>query len=182
MTHKLIEESRVIRIERLAPGDEWRLKSIRLRALADAPAAFGTTFEDASVLPHEDWERQMKELATFIATSDGCDAGIVRGVRHDEQRDSACLISMWVAPEFRRQGVAAALIDAVVQWAKELRFRRLVLDVTEGNSAAMSVYRKKGFTANGIISTLPHPRQHILEHQLEMMLEPAAKDERQSNL
>lgn len=157
----------MIRIVRLAPGDEERLRAIRLRALADAPEAFGTTLEEAIAKPLGDWQRQLKQLATFIVTLDSVDIGIARGARHDNQSDAACLISMWVAPEFRRQGVAAALIDSVVAWAKTEKFRRLVLDVTENNVPAMSLYRKKGFVTNGVISTLPPPRQHTREYQLE---------------
>jgi GNAT superfamily N-acetyltransferase len=160
----------VVEILSLAPGDEERLRAIRLRALANAPEAFGTTLEEASAKPLDDWQRQLKQLVTFIAAFDNSDIGIARGARHANQSDAACLISMWVAPEFRRQGVAAALIDSVVAWAKTEKFRRLVLDVTESNVPAMSLYRKKGFAANGVIGVLPPPRQHIREYQLEKML------------
>jgi GNAT superfamily N-acetyltransferase len=160
----------VIKIVRLSPGDEQRLRTIRLRALADAPVAFSTTLEEASAKPLEDWVCQLKQLVTFIAMIGSEGVGIARGVPHDSASDAACLISMWVAPEFRRQGVAAALLESVVAWAKIKGFRRLVLDVTEGNAPAMSLYRKKGFVPNGIISALSPPRQHIREYQLERML------------
>jgi GNAT superfamily N-acetyltransferase len=45
------------KIERLSAGDEERLRAIRLQALSDSPDAFGTTFNEASVLSVTDWRR-----------------------------------------------------------------------------------------------------------------------------
>ena len=159
-----------IEIERLFAGDEQRLRAIRLRALADAPEAFGTTFAEANALGAADWREQLEQLTTFVATSGNSDVGIARGVCHPDHSDAAYLITMWVAPEFRRQGVGAALIDSVVKWARSEGFRRIVLNVVESNAAALLLYRKNGFAANGNFGALPPPRQHIRECQLEMTL------------
>jgi ribosomal protein S18 acetylase RimI-like enzyme len=158
------------RIEQLSTGDEGRLRSIRLRALSDTPDAFGTTFDEASARPCEDWQRQLDELVTFVAADGECDLGIARGARHDNWNDTAYLLSMWVAPEVRRRGIAAALVDSVIDWATANGFSRLLLDVAEGNLAAIALYTKKGFVANGTLGTLPPPRQHIRELQFEMQL------------
>ncbi len=158
------------KIERLKAGDGERLRSIRLRALADAPEAFETTFEEAAAKTLESWEGQLQELATFVATADGCDVGMARGAHHDQRRDTGYLISMWVAPEARRRRIAADLIDAVVGWARSEGFSRLILDVAEGNAPAVALYIHKGFVPNGTFSTMPPPREHIREIQLEMRL------------
>jgi ribosomal protein S18 acetylase RimI-like enzyme len=138
--------------------------------LADSPDAFGTTFEEASALSFEDWQRQLEHLATFVATADHRVIGMARGVSHDDISDTAYLFSMWVAPEARRRGIATALIDTVVGWAIANGFRRLVLDVAESNAAAFALYSKKGFIPNGTLSTLPPPGQHVRECQLEIEL------------
>jgi GNAT superfamily N-acetyltransferase len=158
------------RIERLKAGDGERLRAIRLRALADAPEAFATTLEEAACKPLEGWERQLHELPTFVATAGGCDFGMARGAHHDQWRDTGYLISMWVAPEARRRGIATDLIDAVVGWARSEGFVRLILDVAEGNTPAMALYTHKGFVPNGTIGRLPPPREHIREIQVEMRL------------
>jgi GNAT superfamily N-acetyltransferase len=163
----------ITKIERLISGDERRLRAIRLRALADTPDAFATTYEEASSLTVEEWQRQLEQFATFVATAGAGDIGIVRGARPDNDNDTAYLVSMWVAPEMRRQGVAAALVDCVVEWASTEGYRRLVLDVVESNIAAMALYSMKGFVANGTLGTLPPPRQHIRECQLEKKLASA---------
>jgi GNAT superfamily N-acetyltransferase len=157
-------------IEQLVAGDGERLRAIRLRALRDAPDAFGATLEEAEARPPEDWDDQLEQLATFVATLDGCDMGLVRAVHHDHLRDAGCLISMWVEPEGRRQGIGSALVDAVVNWARTRGLKRLLLDVVERNTPAIALYARKGFVPSGAIGTLPPPRDHIREIQLVMML------------
>jgi ribosomal protein S18 acetylase RimI-like enzyme len=158
------------KIERLSVGDEGRLRQIRLRALRDAPEAFETTFAEANARPFESWQQQLEQLATFVAVADDLDVGMARGTPHDERNDTAYLISMWVAAEARHRGVGSALIEAVAAWAREEGFRRLVLDVAEGNVAALTLYTRAGFVAIGLVGTLPPPRQHIREIQMARTL------------
>lgn len=159
-----------VKIERLESGHGERLRSIRLRALADAPDAFGTTWNEASGEPPESWERQLRQMATYVATAAGRDIGLARGAPHDSAIDSGYLISMWVDPKVRRQGIAARLIDAVVVWARAENLKRLVLDVAESNLPALALYSRKGFMPNGNRGCLEPPREHIREIQLELPL------------
>jgi GNAT superfamily N-acetyltransferase len=158
------------RIERLHVGEWDRLRAIRLRALADAPAAFATASAECERLSPEDWRRQLHELPTFVAALDGRDAGMVRNCRDADRPDTAWLLSMWVAPDARRRGVGQCLIAAAVAWARESRFRRMLLEVGDANTAAIALYASMGFVANGRVSTLPPPREHITEHQRELLL------------
>jgi len=59
-------------------GEGERLRTIRLRALHDAPDAFGATLEEAEARPLESWDEQLEKIATFVATTGGCDQGLVR--------------------------------------------------------------------------------------------------------
>jgi GNAT superfamily N-acetyltransferase len=159
-----------VKIERLTAGSGERLRSIRLRALTDVPDAFGTTLAEAAAEPRESWESQIEQMATFVATAAGCDLGLARGARHDRLPDTGYLLSMWVAPEARRQGTAAELVGAVIDWARKERLNRLVLDVAENNQPALALYTHEGFVPNGTHGTLPAPRAHVREIQLEMRL------------
>jgi GNAT superfamily N-acetyltransferase len=155
-------------IERLEP-DEWeRLKAIRLRALADAPDAFGSTVEEVRVWPDTRWQEQCRTIATFVAVIDGGDVGMVRGVASTEYHDAAFLISMWVAPTARRQGVGSALVDSLTAWADAGGFSRLLLDVADTAPGAIALYASKGFVANGHRGNMPPPRVHISEHRREL--------------
>ena len=159
-----------IDIERLAANEGQRLRTIRLRALGDAPDAFGTTYDEAAARPLDSWSAQLKEIATFAAVVDGEDVGLVRGARDESQSDAAWLISMWVSLEVRGQGVGEGLIDAVVEWARNSGARRVLLDVGDHNQAAIALYARKGFEPNGTTGSLPAPRSHIREHQRELKL------------
>lgn len=159
-----------VQIESLVPGDEARLRAIRLRSLIDSPNAFAATYAEVSSFSLEVWRDQLNRMATFIATAGQGDVGIVRGARHDDIDDTAYLLSMWVAPEMRRQGIAGALIDALIEWARQKKFRRMVLDVAETNLGARTLYERKGFVANGHHDSPPPPHEHIREFQLELLL------------
>ena len=159
-----------IDIKRLAADEGLRLRTIRLRALADAPDAFGSTYDETAARPMDSWTKQLQEIDTFVAAVDGEDVGLVRGAHDDLRPDAAWLISMWVAPEARGQGVGEALIDAVVEWARVRGARRMLLDVGDHNQPAIALYARKGFEPNGTIGSLPTPRSHIREHQRELQL------------
>ncbi len=159
-----------IDIQRLAAHEAPRLRAIRLRALAESPDAFATTCDEAAALPPDSWAAQLQSMATFAAVVDGEDVGLVRGVRDDARTDTAWLISMWVAPEVRGQGVGEALVDAVVEWARAGGARRVLLDVGDHNRPAIALYSRMGFEPNGRTGSLPAPRSHIREHQRELRL------------
>jgi ribosomal protein S18 acetylase RimI-like enzyme len=158
---------------RLTPDEPQRLREIRLRALRDAPDAFGSTLAENEGRPRSIWVRQLTELPTFVAVVDGEDVGMVRGARDEADPDDvAWLLSMWVAPEARGRGIGSALVDALTGWARSERFRRVLLDVADDNHAAIGLYAGKGFVPTGRTGALPPPRQHVSEHErvLELLL------------
>ena len=150
-----------VQIEQLSVGDGQRLRAIRLRALQDAPQAFATTFEEAAARPLDDWDSHLEQIATFVAVTSGSDVGLVRGTRHEQLPNAGYLISMWVAPEARRQGTGSALVGAVIQWARAQGLDRLLLDVAEMNAAAIALYTRNGLRSNWrdrLAATTPRPR------------------------
>ncbi len=138
-----------MQIDRLSP-DAWsRLKAIRLRALTDAPHAFGTTLTDSAAWPDAVWQRQARELVTFVAVLDGEDVGMVRCVASSAETEVAELLSMWVAPDARRRGVGVSLVDAVIDWAREEGLQRVALQVRDANVDAVAFYARCGFVRDG---------------------------------
>lgn len=59
------------------------------------------------------------------------------------------LQAMLVAPEWRRHGLGASLLQAVVQQAQQWGTERLLLEVRAGNAAAMRLYHRAGFVEEG---------------------------------
>ena len=74
------------------------------------------------------------------------------------------LISMWVAPEARRRGVARAVISAIAAWATG-SFDVLGLTVMPDNVDARTVYERNGF----VLSDEPGPTLPDGRHELVMV-------------
>ncbi|WP_353150441.1 GNAT family N-acetyltransferase [Chryseobacterium sp.] len=52
---------------------------------------------------------------------------------------------MYTNPEFRRRGLATAVVIELEKWAKELGFKKAVLETSRELKDAISVYEKIGF-------------------------------------
>lgn len=139
---------------RFATPEEWeRVRDVRLRALADAPDAFGRTFAEERDASEADWRAFIEgwEGATnamAVAESDGTWVGMALGSRTADEPE-AHLYAMWVEPGRRRQGIGERLVDAVLGWARSWGARSVVLGVTETNEGAATFYRNLGFEDSG---------------------------------
>ncbi len=63
--------------------------------------------------------------------------------------DETDMMNLAVAPQFRRQGVGEALVNALVASLKERGSRCLTLEVRDSNDAARALYAKLGFVEIG---------------------------------
>jgi ribosomal protein S18 acetylase RimI-like enzyme len=139
---------------RVAGPEEWeRARDLRLRALADAPDAFGSSLERERAFGEAEWRAWILgwEGATnrFVACeADGEWVGMAVGSRASREPD-AHLYGMWVDPARRRQGVGEGLVAEVVGWARSWGARSVLLGLTEGNEAAEAFYRGLGFEDTG---------------------------------
>jgi ribosomal-protein-alanine N-acetyltransferase len=64
--------------------------------------------------------------------------------------DEVELQSIAVDPSVRRQGIGAALLETLVEWAREEGYRTLHLEVRAGNVPALALYRHFGFVQTGL--------------------------------
>ena len=77
--------------------------------------------------------------------------GIVCGyVGSQTVLDETDMMNIAVHPDFRRKGIAAALIAELVRLLKERGSRILRLEVRESNAPAISLYETLGFTQLGL--------------------------------
>lgn len=63
--------------------------------------------------------------------------------------DEAEVLTIAVAPAFRRQGAATALLDEACRWLEAGGTQRLFLEVAADNIAAVTLYARYGFTRSG---------------------------------
>ncbi|HSR40442.1 MAG TPA: GNAT family N-acetyltransferase [Phnomibacter sp.] len=52
---------------------------------------------------------------------------------------------MWVVPAFRGKGIASEILKALEDWARELGYRRCVLETGKKQVEAMHLYPKNGY-------------------------------------
>ncbi len=63
--------------------------------------------------------------------------------------DEAEILSVGVAPEWQRRGIARQMIEGLVRAAQRAEVRRLYLEVAADNTPALKLYKGLGFSAAG---------------------------------
>jgi GNAT superfamily N-acetyltransferase len=86
------------------------------------------------------------ETVTFVAEDGGIVVGELLAV---PRRSGVVGIAVSVAEGSRRRGVATALFEAVIEWARDAGYAELELDVQESNEPARALYAKVGFVDTG---------------------------------
>lgn len=141
-------------IRRIRIEEAPRFRELRLRALSDAPSAFGETKDEALRRGPGEWETLVIEGANsdvsiiFVAEYSGNLVGCATGW-NGKYYPREQLGAMWVAPEWRGRGVAERLVIAVIDWLNDLGADVVRLSVTLGNEAAARFYRRLGFMETG---------------------------------
>jgi GNAT superfamily N-acetyltransferase len=147
-------------VRRITTLDGMLLRRVRLEALEDAPSAFSSTFDLEAGRTDAEWvERAVagsrgRDRATFFGMVDDQVVGLVGGFRPEAASTAVEMVSMWVAPDARRSGVGAALVDSVRAWAVEPDALSIWAGVMRGNDAAQRLYSSKGFAERGSIRPL----------------------------
>lgn len=95
------------------------------------------------------WELDDGKGATFLAVDKTGDRTGYVNVREgsDEVLGEACgyIALLAVKQEHEGRGIAKALVERAEQWAREMGFRRLALDVFASNDHALKFYERAGF-------------------------------------
>jgi ribosomal protein S18 acetylase RimI-like enzyme len=161
----------MITLERLSSENVEAFRTVRLAALKDTPSAFGSIYAKESKLTDEDWGQKVSHWSSdrstaYIAMESGKACGIAGGFVSDDDATAVSLISMWVSPTHRKQGVGRTLVSSIGDWATRKNARTLQLLVTNNNEAAIKFYQRLGFELTG--NTEPYPNDTALL-ELEMV-------------
>jgi ribosomal protein S18 acetylase RimI-like enzyme len=148
-------------VRRLSTADAAALRAARIEALTEAPYAFASTLERELRHTEQTWrDRLANERSVYFGVFGGDRlAGMVAGLAPGffADPDPAVpvaagawhLVSMWVSPELRGQGLADALVAAVCAAARARGGTAMELWVTGVNHRAEAFYRRAGFAPTG---------------------------------
>lgn len=138
--------------------DDWQtVRDVRLRALRESSDAFGSSLAREERFAESHWRMRLRTSATWVATDEG---GVPRGLvslvqEPGSPEDDRHVVSLWVAPEVRRQGVGWRLLDAVVRGGAGEGAATVSLWVVDDNASAVDLYVRAGFTRTGERQVLP---------------------------
>lgn len=128
-----------------------------LEAYTRAPDAFTSTAEERAAEPASWWVRRIADPAGIgVAFGAFVDHELVGTVALEfsskpKTKHRAQLIGMYVTPGARALGIGRQLVEAAIGFARARPGTRFItLTVTQGNEAAIKLYRAAGFSDFGI--------------------------------
>jgi ribosomal protein S18 acetylase RimI-like enzyme len=146
-----VSRAATLTIRRLE-AHEWKLlRELRLRALRDAPDAFGPLAADVEREPDAYWQRFAQVFRPergdlLVALADGRGVGLVSAIARD---GFGHVGAMWVDPAARGAGLGRRLLEAACAALRARGCWRILLDVTDTNAPAIALYRSAGFELTG---------------------------------
>lgn len=141
-------------IRALGKGDLQKFRTIRLEALQLAPMAFGSSFDVENAYSDGMFARHLEQVNGNViigAFEDEQLIGIAGLYRHERmsERHRGTLWSLYVSPTARGRQLGKALVEKVIEYAKE-QFVILNAKVVSTNEPAKRIYHELGFNTYGL--------------------------------
>jgi ribosomal protein S18 acetylase RimI-like enzyme len=137
---------------RLTASDASDYRALRLEGLRSHPEAFGASWEDEVSKPLGWFAERIERNAVFGASREGTALLGTAGLLVPDgakSRHKGVLWGMFVRPEARGTGVAAALVARVIEQATDL-VEAVRLTVVSSNMTAIRLYTRAGFNQYGL--------------------------------
>ena len=162
----------VITLEPIASLNVSVFKALRLSALRDSPNAFGSTYARELRLSDDEWLARVANWdgqrgVGLMAMDEAAPCGLCGALVELEYASRAQLVSMWIAPSHRKQGVGRILVEGIIRWARARGMTELSLQVTSNNHQARAFYDRLEFVLTG--KTQPYPNDPSVD-EYEMLL------------
>jgi len=143
-------------IRRLEAADLRPYRAMMLHAYAAVPDAYTSTADERASLPDAWWVARMGSPEGQNQSWGAFDGAQLMGTvalefsGRAKTRHKALLVGMFVAEAARGRGAGRALVEAALDAASAREgMRAVTLTVTEGNEAAIALYRSCGFVPWG---------------------------------
>ncbi|MCU4577957.1 GNAT family N-acetyltransferase [Acinetobacter courvalinii] len=121
-------------------------REIRLSALAKAPEMFGSTYDVEIVKPLSFFQSCLSNSTIFGVYHKDRIIGLAALIQESgiKLAHKAVLSSVFIEPEFQSQGIATALLRAVIAYS-QAQVEQVLLTVAADNQSAIKLYQKMGF-------------------------------------
>jgi RimJ/RimL family protein N-acetyltransferase len=141
-----------LKVRRLEASDVADYRELRLESMKVHPEAFGASWESEGEKPISWWAERLQTTTVFGGWVNNSPlVGVVGFAVYDppKLRHKGVLWGMYVRPEARGTGLAAALVRQVVAHAGTL-VEQVCLTVIASNVAARRLYNAAGFEEYGL--------------------------------
>lgn len=110
----------------------------------DARVTFATTWESVKI---DAYAKKMAASADLFEAWSGEDLiGLVSVYCNAVDREVAFVTNVSVVSNWQGQGIASRLLSDCINYARDLGFSRIELDVDKMNAQAIALYRSHGFS------------------------------------
>ena len=141
-----------IKVRRLEAHDVTSYRELRLKGLKSHPEAFASAWEDEAGKPASWWTERLESNVVLGGWIDDSPLLGVAGLRVNtatKLRHRGVLVGMYVRPHARGTGLAALLVQRLIEQARSL-IEELSLAVVASNTAAYRLYSAAGFRQYGL--------------------------------
>ncbi len=141
-----------ITIRSVTVDDVAALREIRLEALRSHPTAFTADYKAAEERSTEEWQERIQESPIYFA----CDKDAVVGMsgffrsRTEATKHHGWIWGVYVQPAYRGYGIAGAMIERSLRWAREQDLKIAYIAAAATNTAAVRCYARCGFSVYGL--------------------------------
>jgi RimJ/RimL family protein N-acetyltransferase len=140
------------KVRRLETSDVEDYRDLRLEGLKNHPEAFASSWEHEAGKLLTWWAERLEANTVFGGWANSSRLVGVAGFRVQDVaklQHKGVLWGMYVRPEARGTGLAAALVQQVVEHARTV-VEEVCLTVVTSNAAARRLYRAAGFQEYGL--------------------------------
>jgi ribosomal protein S18 acetylase RimI-like enzyme len=138
----------------LEEDDVHAYRALRLHAIADSPTSIWQTHAEQEARPEADLRAALRQTPNQVVYGafDGGELVAIAGLRREvlqKTRHKAMVWGVFVAPGYRKLGVARELLAHLRQFAQREGVLQIVLSVNAENVKARALYASLGFTVFG---------------------------------
>lgn len=156
------------------PPTRWQdYKKLRLEAIQDSPQSFLSTVEETEAETDQSWQDKIANM--FFALNEADQLVGMAGTyseNKDKLRHVANVVSVYVAPAYRRQGVGKQLLLAVLAHLQsQPQVKKIQLGVITTQQEAYRLYESVGFKRVGELRrSVRIGEQFFDEYLMEILL------------